>query len=52
MLLFFLDRLLSEKQGNKKEAKKYFKLVKDKADRKDEAFKDAKRRLRRMEKGD
>lgn len=43
---------ISEKQGNKAQAKKYFRLVKDKADRKDEAFKDAKKRLRRMERGD
>lgn len=43
---------ISEKQGNKKQARKYFQLVKDKADRKDEAFKDAKRRLKKMEKGD
>jgi tetratricopeptide (TPR) repeat protein len=43
---------ISERQGNKKEAKRYFKLAKDKADRKDEAFKDAKRRLRKLEKGD
>jgi tetratricopeptide (TPR) repeat protein len=40
------------KQGNKEEAKKYFKEVKKRADRKDEAFKDAKRRLKRLEKGD
>lgn len=43
---------ISQKQGNKAEAKKYFKLVKEKADRKDEAFKDAKRRLKKLEKGD
>jgi tetratricopeptide (TPR) repeat protein len=43
---------IAEKQGNKAEAKKYFKEVKKKADRKDEAFKDAKRRLKQMEKGD
>jgi TolA-binding protein len=43
---------IAEKQGNKAEAKKYFRLVKDKADRKDEAFKDAKKRLRKLEKGD
>jgi tetratricopeptide (TPR) repeat protein len=40
------------KQGNKAEAKKYFKMVKDKAGRKDEAYKDAKRRLKKMEKGE
>ena len=43
---------IAEKQGNKAEAKKYFKEVKKKADRKDEAFKDAKRRLQGLEKGD
>jgi hypothetical protein len=43
---------IAERQGNKAEAKRWFKDVKKKADRKDEAFKDAKRRLRRMEKGD
>lgn len=42
---------ISEAQGDKKQAKKYFEMVKDKADRKDEAFKDAKRRLKRVEKG-
>lgn len=39
-------------QGNKAEAKKYFKEVKKRANRKDEAFKDAKRRLKKLEKGD
>lgn len=43
---------IAERQGNKAEAKRWFKDVKKKADRKDEAFKDAKRRLKRMEKGD
>jgi hypothetical protein len=43
---------IAEKQGNKGEAKRYFRMVKDKADRKDEAFKDAKKRLRKLEKGD
>jgi hypothetical protein len=43
---------IAERQGNKAEAKKWFSDVKKKADRKDEAFKDAKRRLKRMEKGD
>jgi tetratricopeptide (TPR) repeat protein len=41
---------ISERQGDKAEAKKYFKKVKDKAGRKDEAFKDAKKRLKRLEK--
>jgi hypothetical protein len=40
------------KQGKKAEAKKYFKLVKEHADRGDDAFKNAKRRLKRIEKGD
>ncbi|MFY8035863.1 MAG: tetratricopeptide repeat protein [Cyclobacteriaceae bacterium] len=43
---------ISERQGNKAEAKKYFNLVKSKAGRKDEAFKDAKRRLKNLEKSD
>ena len=43
---------IAEKQGNKAEARKYFKEVKKKAKRKDEAFKDAKKRLKKMEKGD
>jgi hypothetical protein len=43
---------IAEKQGNQNEAKKWFKDVKKKAGRKDEAFKDAKRRLKKMEKGD
>jgi tetratricopeptide (TPR) repeat protein len=43
---------ISEKQGNKAEAKKYFKTVKQKASRDNEAFKDAKRRLKGLEKGD
>jgi hypothetical protein len=43
---------ISEKQGNKTEAKKYFKEVKKKASRDNEAFKDAKRRLKGLEKGD
>jgi hypothetical protein len=43
---------IAEKQGNKAEAKKYFKEVKQKAGRKEEAFKDAKRRLKNLEKGD
>jgi tetratricopeptide (TPR) repeat protein len=43
---------ISEKQGNKAEAKKYFKEAKKKAGRKNEAFKDAKRRLKNLEKGD
>ena len=43
---------IAQKQGNKAEARRYFKEVKAKAARKDEAFKDAKRRLKNMEKGD
>jgi tetratricopeptide (TPR) repeat protein len=43
---------IAERQGNKAEAKKWFKEVKKKAGRKDEAFKDAKRRLKGLEKGD
>lgn len=43
---------IAERQGKKAEAKKYFNMVRQKADRKDEAFKDAKRRLKNLEKGD
>jgi hypothetical protein len=43
---------IAERQGNKAEAKKYFTLVKKKSGRKDEAFKDAKKRLKKLEKGD
>ncbi len=43
---------IAQKQGNTAEAKRYFKEVKSKAGRKDEAFKDAKRRLRKMEEKD
>ncbi len=41
---------IAEKKGDKVEARKYFKEAKSKAARKDEAFKDAKRRLRKLEK--
>jgi hypothetical protein len=43
---------IAQKQGKKAEATEYFKAVKRKAGRKDEAFKDAKRRLKNLEKGD
>jgi hypothetical protein len=43
---------INEKQGNKAEAKRYFQEVKKKSNRKDEAYKDAKRRLKNLEKGD
>ena len=43
---------INQKQGNKAEAKRYFTEVKKKSNRKDEAFKDAKRRLKNLEKGD
>lgn len=43
---------INQKQGNKDEAKRYFQEVKKRAGRKDEAFKDAKKRLKNMEKGD
>jgi hypothetical protein len=43
---------IAEKQGDKKAAKKYFTDVKKKTGRKDEAYKDAKRRLQNLEKGD
>ena len=52
--LFSLIELgeIAEKQGKKAEAKKYFKDVKKRAGRKEEAFKDAKRRLKNLEKVD
>jgi hypothetical protein len=43
---------IAQKQGDKAEAKRWFNLVKKKAGRKDEAYKDAKRRLKGLEKGD
>ena len=43
---------IAGRQGNRAEARRWFKQAKDKADRKDEAFKEAKSRLKRMEKGD
>ena len=41
---------IASKKGDKEEARKYFKEAKSKATRKDEAFKDAKRRLKKLEK--
>lgn len=43
---------IAQKQGNKQKAKNYFEEVKKKSNRKDEAWKDAKKRLRALEKGD
>jgi hypothetical protein len=43
---------IAQKQGNKAEAKKYFKQVKGLAGRKEEAYKDAKKRLKNLEKAD
>lgn len=43
---------INNKLGNKAEAKRYFNEVKKKSKRKDEAFKDAKKRLKKLEKGD
>lgn len=43
---------IAEEQGDKAEAKKYFKEAKKKSGRKDEAFKTAKQRLKKLEKGD
>ncbi len=43
---------IAEAKGDKAAARRYFKDVKEKADRKDEAFKDAKRRLKKLERGD
>lgn len=43
---------IEQKQGNKAEARRYFTEAKKKSKRKDEAFKDAKRRLKKMEQVD
>jgi len=43
---------ISEKLGDKAAARKYFTEVKKRSDRKDEAYKDAKKRLKKLEKGD
>jgi len=43
---------ISQRNGDKEEAKRYFAEVKKKSNRKDEAWKDAKRRLKALEKGD
>jgi hypothetical protein len=43
---------IAEKQGNKADAKKYFTQVRKKAGRKDEAFKEAKRRLKNLDRKD
>lgn len=43
---------INERQGKKAEAKRYFNLVKKKAKRKDEAYKDAKRRLKKLDSKD
>ncbi len=43
---------IAQRQGRKSDAKKYFQMVKKKASKSDEAFKDAKKRLKKLEKGD
>jgi hypothetical protein len=43
---------ICEKQKKNAEAKKYFELVKKRSNRKDSAYKDAKRKLKELEKGD
>lgn len=43
---------ISQREGNKAEAKKYFTEVKKKSNRKDASFKEAKKRLKNLEKGD
>lgn len=43
---------MANQRGDKAVARKYFEEVRKKADRKDEAFKDAKRRLKNLDKGD
>ncbi|MBS1486257.1 MAG: tol-pal system protein YbgF [Bacteroidetes bacterium] len=52
---YYLYSLISlgeiySREGDKKTAKKYFNLVKKRAGRKDEAYKDAKQRLKKLEK--
>lgn len=43
---------MASQRGDKKTARNYFELVKKHSSRKDEAFKDAKRRLKNLDKGD
>lgn len=43
---------ISQRKGDREAAKRYFSEVKKKSNRKDEAWKDAKRRLKALEKGD
>jgi len=43
---------INEKQGNKAAARRYFMEVKKRSGRKDEAYKDAKKRLKKLEKDD
>lgn len=43
---------IAQKQGDIKEARMYFKLVKENAGRKDDAYKDVKRRLKNLERDD
>lgn len=43
---------IAQKQGDKKLAKAYFKEAKKKADRQDEAYKDAKKRLKKLDNND
>lgn len=43
---------MAEKEGERKEAKAYFEEVKKRSNRKDAAWKDAKKRLKALEKGD
>jgi len=43
---------MAEKEGRRAEAKKYFKKVKNSAEKGDDAFKDAKKKLKKLEKSD
>jgi tetratricopeptide (TPR) repeat protein len=43
---------IAQRQGRKADAKRYFQMVKKKANKGDEAFKDAKKKLKKLEKGD
>jgi hypothetical protein len=43
---------IAEKEGKRSEAKKYFRKVKNNADKSDDAFKDAKKKLKKLERND
>ena len=43
---------IADREGKKAEAKRYYRKVKDKAEKGDEAFKDAKKKLKKLERND